>query len=535
MITNKSEVKSQLTEELINNSILGDLPVPAEVKCASVLVSDPIEEKRQMHYPSVHLFFSYDIVNSTMYKAMTGNWPLVIRSLLEDIRARVHRIDSLSASYLWRVIGDEMIFVLPTYSSAALAEAIDAIFEVTQRISISLKSGKFFDTLEDQSMQQDEINILKTQNTLSVKATAWIAVINDKIGSPFDNIAFDYSASSHNQSILEFLGKDIDAGFRLKEHTQDRRLCISVELAYFLLKHNKQKNLQIMDYTRLKGVWNENLYPIIWYYSSDIVCNCQREMTGRGKPVSFVKSFRYDETDNNPMVKRYFSRINTQNANNTPCASSNEYELARGMYVASSALRKIISDRNLQSKVEYFQQLLTGELFMVQHDPYAHPLELHCAVVCCDVQHRKILITHRGSDHATNPGKWEFGCAKAASKETLITTLVEHYRKAFGIEIELVVDHSRKETQPRPIAIYELPKAPTNVAKGIILVAKVSNPINPESFRPENEHDEIRWISEEELSNYPEASTVNDFHSTLKTVFMNFNSYFSEEGIVDVK
>ena len=56
-----------------DNSILSDVPVPTEVASASVLDSESIEEKEQMHYPKVHLFFSFDIVNSTMYKALTGN------------------------------------------------------------------------------------------------------------------------------------------------------------------------------------------------------------------------------------------------------------------------------------------------------------------------------------------------------------------------------------------------------------------------------------------------------------------------------
>ena len=148
-----------------DNSILSDVPVPTEVASASVLDSESIEEKEQMHYPKVHLFFSFDIVNSTMYKTMTGKWPLVIRSLLEDIRTRVHRIDVLFSSYLWRVIGDEMIFVQPIQTAATLLDAIDAIFEVTQRIFISLKNGKFFDSLEDQSVTSEEILFLKLQIT----------------------------------------------------------------------------------------------------------------------------------------------------------------------------------------------------------------------------------------------------------------------------------------------------------------------------------------------------------------------------------
>lgn len=532
MSVRDDEVNRLPKEESFDNSILGNFPVPAEVASAGKEHSENAEEKEQMHYPKVHLFFSFDIVNSTMYKALTGNWPLVIRSLLEDIRSRVHRIDTLLASYLWRVIGDEMIFVLPIQSETVLVDAVDAIFEVTQRISISLRSGRFFDLIEDQSIQESEISLLKSQNTLSIKAAAWIAVINDKNASPFDNITFDYSASSQNRSIREFLGKDIDAGFRLKEYTQDRRLCISFELAYLLLANNQNKNLHILDYVRLKGVWNENLYPIIWYYNSKIVFTCMREMTGKKSEITFAKSFRYDETDKNPMVRKYFARLRMEKQNDI---GSNECELARGMYFARSALPKILSDRNLQSKIDYFKQHLTGELLVIDDEPYAHPLELHCAVVCCDVRNRKVLITHRSSEHTTNPGKWEFGCAKVGSKDVLVQSVVNHYKRAFGLDIELVLDQSRTDQQPIPIAIYELKKAASNVAKGIILVAKVHNPISPDKFRPEGDHDKIRWIGEDELDHYSENDTINDFHNTLNKVFAKFDSYFPEEGAADAK
>ena len=36
-----------------DNSILSDVPVPTEVASASVLDSESIEEKEQMHYPKV--------------------------------------------------------------------------------------------------------------------------------------------------------------------------------------------------------------------------------------------------------------------------------------------------------------------------------------------------------------------------------------------------------------------------------------------------------------------------------------------------
>ena len=55
------------------------------------------------------------------------------------------------------------------------------IFEVTQKVSKLLKTGKFFETLEGQTIQRQDLELLKIQTPLSVKSAAWIAIINEKI------------------------------------------------------------------------------------------------------------------------------------------------------------------------------------------------------------------------------------------------------------------------------------------------------------------------------------------------------------------
>lgn len=130
------------------------------------------ENKGQSHFARVGLFFSFDIVNSTMYKTMTGNWPVVIRGLLEDIRARVFKMQDLSSCNLWRVIGDEMVFVMMIDTKEELGLAVESIFEVTQKVSKLLKTGKFFETLEGQTIQRQDLELLKIQTPLSVKSAA---------------------------------------------------------------------------------------------------------------------------------------------------------------------------------------------------------------------------------------------------------------------------------------------------------------------------------------------------------------------------
>ncbi|WP_370775853.1 hypothetical protein [Anaerobutyricum hallii] len=481
------------------------------------------ENKGQSHFARVGLFFSFDIVNSTMYKTMTGNWPVVIRGLLEDIRARVFKMQDLSSCNLWRVIGDEMVFVMMIDTKEELGLAVESIFEVTQKVSKLLKTGKFFETLEGQTIQRQDLELLKIQTPLSVKSAAWLAIINEKIESPYECIKFNYSASPQNQIITEYLGRDIDAGFRLKGYTQDRRLVVSFELAYILECLGKKKELYIMDYVRLKGVWNNSLYPIIWFHNAETAKNIYGNIDDKMHQYTFAGSFRYDETDDNRIVSQYFERGKKQK-NRKHDVGKQGYILADSMYKVDTALKKIILDRNLQNKIAYFEKLLSKGILRIESKPYAEPLEVHCAVVCCNIHERKVMITHRGMYHSTNPGKWEFGCAKLASDKKMIDSIENYYKNTYGVEIELVVDKTRNEKQPVPLAVYEL-QSGNNLKKGVIFVAKVKNAIESDEFRAEKSHDKIKWIGEDEIDTY-KNNAIQDFDNTLRTVFNNFNSYF---------
>lgn len=504
-----------------NSLLVDDGNIPLAVLVAGTQNSAESLEQESGQYPQSYIFFSFDIVNSTKYKSATGSWPLVIRSLLDTIRERVARTDSLSDSRLWRVIGDEMIFIIPVQSKANLCDIVSGIFAVTQKISISLKDGKFFELIQGQQLKSAEIEILKRQNTLSIKAAAWIAVINDHLKNPFDNIVIYYEGPAQDGRISEFLGEDIDAGFRLKAYTQDRRLCLSVELAAFV----EEKNLlHIMDYTRLKGVWNESLYPVIWYYDEKAVSSCQKEITGKGQKIPFANSFRYDETDQNPIVQHYFAR-GGKNQRKTGGDIALNCGMTPSMFTAEIAINKIIADRNMQAKLDYIEKFFTDKPQTVEIHPA--PLELHCAVVCCDTSNRRVFATRRSENHCTNPQKWEFGCVRALSNEALVQAVTNQYLQAFGLQIELYMDRSREDRQPVPLAIYELSKTEGNIAKGVIFVAKVMNPSATDNFRPEGKHTEVKWISRENINEIPDNEAVKDFKNTLISVLDNMDCYFN--------
>lgn len=112
----------------------------------------------------------------------------------------------------------------------------------------------------------------------------------------YDNLIEKFKLQE-GYGIIEFLGNDIDAGFRIKTNTQDRRLVISYDLAYILSRDTDYlKNIHIITYKCLKGIWHNRLYPVIWYYDQKFV-----------EGIPFEDSFYYDEIDNCMLVKEYFS------------------------------------------------------------------------------------------------------------------------------------------------------------------------------------------------------------------------------------
>lgn len=59
--------------------------------------------------------------------------------------------------------------------------------------------------------------------------------------SPYDNIQTEYESDGSNIPIVEYLGRDIDTGFRLKAYTQRRRLIVSFELACLIAEFWRRK------------------------------------------------------------------------------------------------------------------------------------------------------------------------------------------------------------------------------------------------------------------------------------------------------
>ena len=79
-------------------------------------------------------------------------------------------------------------------------------------------------SLEKSLFSESEIKLMELQNVLSLKAAAWIALVSEYSNEErfSENIFEKYDIDGKN-NFYEFLGNDIDAGFRISKFTADGR------------------------------------------------------------------------------------------------------------------------------------------------------------------------------------------------------------------------------------------------------------------------------------------------------------------------
>ena len=468
------------------------------------------DTNRQGEEQEVILFFSFDVVNSSLYKTINYyGWAQVLTSLFKELHRRVN--EGIEESELWRILGDEAIFIVRIKSEDDIYNYVKIIFNILVDTITDLKSGKFFDTIKLKCTDQ-ELKLMKLQNILSLKAAAWIAVVS-KLNSEInkaENIVEEYEIENKTK-FYEFLGNDIDAGFRISAYTADSRLVVSFELAVLLAKRTESlKKLNIITYKQLKGIWKNRYYPIIWYHDQKKFNNLELKDT-----------FEYDSGAQNELIKEYiYIRDNRTDL---------KYVHDITMYTdVIRALNKILDDIRLRPKIEQIDQSIRNA--DRKRKDYLKPqtLELHCVAVCYNVENKQILVAKRADNRETESGKWEFGCAKASKENTLKESIINDYKEDFGIDIKPICDGSRKDSEPIPIAVYQIEKR-NGLHKGIIVLAEtIINSTNVvQSVK--GKHSEIKWISESDIESFKEEECVSDFKNTLKSAFKKIKELEEEK------
>lgn len=260
---------------------------------------------------NLYLFLSIDLSDSTIFK--TENpllWKKTIIAFYQAVfeaygiedDAAVPEILKNCDLNLWKLVGDEVLLYIRVKSASDIGTLLDYTEDTVERLpekiseiilrtrncskeqcekGLCLKHCEY----HDERLTQCRI-CASVEHALGAKATMWAALCGDPQGESRNSI---YRMSlRHKDSAgsfgCDFLGPDLDEGFRLGKYAVKSRVIISPMVAALMRKAvpTRAGNMKIISYQVLKGIWKERQYPVILY---------SQDMKGL-----FARA-RYDELD----------------------------------------------------------------------------------------------------------------------------------------------------------------------------------------------------------------------------------------------
>lgn len=150
-------------------------------------------------------------------------------------------------SDLWKTNGDELIYSFKIGERKQLHDLVVAFLTTIQ-------------CLDEKDVQKESIRL---------KGTGWVA------GFPIRNRTVQFPGlefragedKGADYARRDYLGPDVDAGFRLAKWSHPGLMVVSIELAELLgelPKGLKQVRGKCVGRQKLKSVWDDKPYPIIW-------------------------------------------------------------------------------------------------------------------------------------------------------------------------------------------------------------------------------------------------------------------------------
>jgi hypothetical protein len=389
-------------------------------KVQSSLGKLTVSQDDKSDYAGTYLFFSFDLVNSTAFKNKEGNWSNIFDQFFTTCKEEMRRLFPFAIT--WKMIGDEILFYLRVDSEGELYNSPKNTFDVLTECI------KFLN------------NISNAKSYLSVKATIWAASASDFKDTEKNKIIIE---RDFDNDVLDFLGSDIDIGFRISEYALNAILVVEAKLACLLTKlETKMENehisnyMRIVSYEQMKGVWDNRYYPIVWYRDNWTYSN---------------NMFIYDD--------KYSSKI------------VQKIESSKGECLEDvSKLTKIFIDLNKLDQIESLRKNIVKRTDSIKKKiPRERLSELHIVSICVNSKN-EILVAKR-TEKDTLPNTWEFGCSQLHINQDFISAINESYKNDFGITLEYIQDN------PVPIGIYDFrkPRENNRLVPGIIFVCRIKS------------------------------------------------------------
>lgn len=363
----------------------------------------------------VFVFLSFDICNSTEMKDVVTNWKQIIIKFYETKIQFRHMT-------LWKFIGDEIVFHMPYTDIGSFLSLIRLAYN---------KIGAL----------QDELNnAAKTTSSafkINIKGTMWLAYISN----------YDTKRNIQIAEIGEFVGKQIDEGFRMSEFSSGGKLLLDPKIVFILLsifcydgiesprnsyklfsqqfmenvgedfKNTILKHIDInlvrnsvsdileqvyfVNYKTLKGIWGNSPYPIYWYFDSK-----DRLKYFEDKPIKILA-----EQDN--------SKISSENR-----------------FYSKELFKVFETVQAEQEIIDIFDMMAKNQSFDATFSRHG-VAQLYYSIAC--VKDDKVFIAQRSYERKHLRGVWEFGFQKHNDVD-VIDNIKRMFKNDFNLNVELLTD-----------------------------------------------------------------------------------------------
>lgn len=418
----------------------------------------------EYEYDGIYMFFSFDLVNSTQFKTKYKNkWPIVFDEFYTNITKAM--IEQVNGSVVWKYIGDEVLFY----------KKIDCKKDLFIHLPTLLK-------IKTDVMDKINKKVNESRGNLYLKTCVWIAsarhipfdTMNKEEVNEYENlIRFNDQNPRYNfYSTMDFIGTDIDSGFRISKHVDKNKIIIGAKLACCIYKLYEQRDpmesklkeaveerLKIVTYERLKGIWNDRYYPIIWYN------DCWDDPD---------KLLYYDDRYNSNIIKENYERI-----------INNKLE-------GISKIGKIFNDLNKTYEIEKIMEVINNlddeaipiETLGSRYDNNCPLTEVHCVAICIN-RNNQVLVAKRNKSKNYLPNTWEFGCGKLKFSETWESCLKRSYKENFNIDLDF-------RDRLIPVNTYNINKSDKIIA-GVIFAVRVEDNLD---VKISSKYEEFKWINQ---------------------------------------
>ena len=444
---------------------------------------DTSQVEDEFNSDDVYVFISLDLTNSTKFKSEQPHlWKFVI-SAFYDVVFDAYGINQYQSSLknltdeinieFWKFVGDEVLLYADVYDCSEIHKIVKSTEEAVKKIihwisekitepykcqkRCSEKSSKCDCSFYEVNYQSCKItDILK--KSLDVKATVWLALCGKD--EKARNIVYKKSSAMENwfQSYnFDFLGPEIDEGFRIAKYAVSGRVVVSPFLANTLylsanegndndLKTIVENHFAIVSYQKLKGIWNDRFFPIVMYSSS---------------LRDFHTKWDYDEIE-----LPTYSEIRISGFSSKRCEVG--------------YLTKILNDVNLSREVKSIVELLRNTRHIRVDKKHPNPpMEIH--VACAIFNEERMLMVKKHDVRGL-----EFGCVHISpATVNWQNAIIEGYKAKYNLEIFV-------EEDPVPVATYVYQKSHKKKALGLIVIGKLCSCDKSTQFIPMN----LQQISE---------------------------------------